>query len=246
MAATEKKYRVPKIVSADQGMPLWLRTVLLLLLLMVVVGVGMAWVTYRQGGNGIAQGFASLQSGGGDRVKALEQERNEWRRELAMVTQAAEVDKEALLAIRDQIKSIQDERLKMEEELTFLRGIVSTSSKKQVLRVQNFKLDSGLEERQYVYRFSVSQVINSGMVVKGRIELTIQGLQDGQAKALRLEHLSEEKISSHKMRFRYFQKVEGKLNLPDGFQPATITIDVKPSSAKLAPVSESYDWPPIS
>lgn len=241
MMGIERKYRVPRIVGAHQGVPLWLRIGLLLLLV-----AGVAWLAYQQGGNGIAQGFVSLQSGGRDRVKTLEEERNELRRELAMVKQAAEVDKEALLAIRDQIKSIQDERLKMEEELAFLRGIVSTTSKKQVLRVQNFKLDPGLEERQYVYKFSVSQVINSGMVVKGRIEMTIQGLQDGQAKTLRLEQLSKEKINGHKMRFRYFQNIEGKLYLPEGFQPASITIDVKPSGGKLAPVSESYNWSPIS
>ncbi|MCU7941370.1 MAG: hypothetical protein KZQ87_01690 [Candidatus Thiodiazotropha sp. (ex Cardiolucina cf. quadrata)] len=235
-----KKYHVPKIVGADEGVPRWIRLCLLLLLLS-----GVAWMAYKQGGSSLAQGFARLQSGM-DHVQTLEQERNELRRQLAMVKQAAEVDREALLAIREQIKKLQDERLKMEEELTFLRGIVSTSSKQQVLRVQNFKLEAGIEAQQFVYKFSVSQVINSGSVVKGRIELSIMGLQDGQAKLLKLEELSDEKLSSHKMRFRYYQNVEGKLHLPTGFEPATITIDVKPSSSKLKPVSEAYNWSPIS
>ncbi|MES9971771.1 MAG: DUF6776 family protein [Candidatus Thiodiazotropha sp.] len=235
-----KKYRVPKIVGANQGVPHWLRLSLLILLL-----GGVAWLAYQQGGSSIAQGFARLQSGM-DHVKSLEQERNDLRRELAMVKQAGDVDRQALLAIRDQVKKLQDERLKMEEELTFLRGIVSTSTKKQVLRVQNFKLEPGLEAQQFIYRFSVSQVINSGSVVKGKIEVAVMGLQDGRSKLLKLQELSDEKLSSHKMRFRYYQNVEGKVHLPAGFQPASITIDVKPSSAKLKPVSESYNWSPIS
>ncbi|MEW8028690.1 MAG: DUF6776 family protein [Candidatus Thiodiazotropha sp.] len=235
-----KKYRVPKIVGADEGVPRWVRLTLLLMLL-----GGVAWLAYKQGGSSLAQGFARLQSGM-DHVQTLEQERNELRRELAMAKQAAEVDREALLSIRDQIKKLQDERLKMEEELTFLRGIVSTSSKQQVLKVQNFKLERGLEAQQFVYKFSVSQVINSGRVVKGKIEVAVMGLQDGQTRLLKLEDLSDEKLSSHKMRFRYYQNVEGKVHLPADFQPATIKIDVKPSNAKLQPVSESYDWPPIS
>jgi hypothetical protein len=235
-----KKYRVPKIVGANQGTPYWIYLVLLLLF----VG-GVAWLAYKEGGNSLAQGFARLQSGL-DHVKSLEQERNELRRELTMVKQAAEVDREALVAVRDQIKKLQDERLKMEEELAFLRGILSTSSKQQVLRVQNFKLEPGLEARQFVYKFTVSQVINSGGIVKGKIEVTIVGQQDGQTKQLKLEELSDEKLSSYKMRFRYYQNVEGNVHLPEGFEPATIKIDVKPSSSKLNPVSESYNWSPIS
>jgi hypothetical protein len=163
-----------------------------------------------------------------------------------MVKQAAEVDREALVAIRDKIKGLQSERLKMEEELAFLRGIVTTSSKEQVLRVQNFKLQPGLEEQQYDYTYTVSQVINSGSVVKGKIEMSFSGLKGGQATQLELKQLSEEKLSSHKMRFRYFQNVEGKLRLPKDFQPATIKIEVKPTGSKIAPVSETFKWPPVS
>ncbi|MBT3047881.1 MAG: hypothetical protein G8D61_14090 [gamma proteobacterium symbiont of Ctena orbiculata] len=235
-----RKYRVPKIVGADEMVPRWVRFGLLLVLL-----GGVAWLAYQKGGSGLAQGFARLQSGM-DRVELLEQERNELKRELAMVKQTAEVDREALTAIREQIKGFQDERLKMEEELAFLRGIVSTSSKKQSLRVQNFKLEPGLEAQQFVYKFSVSQVINSGSVVKGKIEITVTGLQDGETRQLKLDALSKEKLSSHKMRFRYYQNVEGMILVPQGFEPATIMIDVKPSSSKLAPVSESYNWSPLS
>jgi hypothetical protein len=241
MVIDKKKYRVPKIVAAHQRPPLWLYLVLVLLIL-----GGVSWLAYQQGDSGIAEGFARLQSGGKGRIERLEQERNDLKRELAMVKQAAEVDREALLAIRDKIKGLQSERLKMEEELAFLRGIVTTSSKKEVLRVQNFKLQPGLEEQQYIYTYTVSQVINSGSVVKGKIEMSFSGLKGGQATQLELKQLSEEKLSSHKMRFRYFQNVEGKLRLPKDFQPAKIKIEVKPTGSKLAPVSETFNWPPVS
>lgn len=236
-----KKYRVPKIVAAHQGPSLWLRLSFLLLIL-----GGVAWLAYQQGGSGIADGLARLQSGGKGRVELLKQERNDLKRELAMVKQAAEVDREALVAIRDQIKAMQSERLKMEEELAFLRGIVSTSSKKQVLRIQNFKLEPGLEAHQYVYKYTVSQVINSGSVVKGKIEMSITGLRGGEITLLNLEQLSEETLSSHKMRFRYFQNIEGKLRIPTDFEPAKIKIEVKPSGKKLAPVDETFEWSPLS
>ncbi|MCU7843794.1 MAG: hypothetical protein KZQ93_08120 [Candidatus Thiodiazotropha sp. (ex Monitilora ramsayi)] len=203
-------------------------------------------MAYQQGSSGETAGFTVLQPNTTEQIEALEKERDELRRELAMVKQAAEIDRESILTIRDQIKQFQDERLQMEEELAFLRGIVSTTSKKQGLRVQNFRLEPGLETGQFLYKFSVSQVINSGIVAKGKIEISVEGLQDGRSKQLTLDQLSAEEMASIKMRFRYFQNVEGRLLIPEGFEPASIHIDVKPSSNKLAPVKETYKWSPFS
>jgi hypothetical protein len=236
-----RKFRPPKIVSAQERRPLWLRLLLLLILILVV-----SWVAYQQGSGGGSAAFVGLQPDAKRQIEALKEERDGLRRELTMVKQAAEIDRESILSIRDQIKQSQDERLKMEEELAFLRGIVSTTSKKQGLRVQNFKLEPGLEAGQYLYRFSVTQVINSGILAKGVIEVNIEGLQNGHSKRLGLSQVTEEKLDKIKMRFRYFQNIEGTLQIPDGFKPAAIEVDVKPSGSKLQPVKETFNWSPIS
>ena len=90
--------------------------------------------------------------------------------------------------------------------------------------------------------FTVSQVINSGQTAKGRILLSAEGLQDGASRTLTLSEMSDGKEQSIKMRFRYFQNVEGGVKLPEGFVPATLTIEVKPDNGKMAPVTETYDW----
>lgn len=236
-----RQFRPPRIVSARASLPLWLRALLLVLLLLIV-----AWVAYQQGSGGSAGGFVGLRPDTSQQIEVLEQERDALRRELKMVKQAAEIDRGSIVSIRDQIKQYQDERLKMEEELAFLRGIVSTTNKQRALRVQNFKLEPALENGQYIYKFSVSQVINSGIVARGVIELNIEGLQNGRSKRLSLAQVSADKIDRIKMRFRFFQNIEGKLQLPKGFEPATIEIDVKPKGKKLAPVKESFNWSPIS
>lgn len=235
------KYNAPRIVASSQRLSIWLRLSMVLILLL-----GVAWVAYQQGLSGETTGLAVLQPNAKAQIERLQQERDELRRELSMVKQAAEIDRESIITIREQIKKFQDERLKMEEELAFLRGIVSTTSKKQGLRVQNFRLEPGLETGQFIYKFSVSQVINSGILAKGIIDISVEGLLDGRSKQLSLKQLSEEKQTSIKMRFRYFQNVEGKLQIPEGFEPASIHIDVKPSVKKLAPVTETYNWSPFS
>ena len=238
---SDLRYRAPKIVTSGGSWSPWWRA-----LLLVVVMLAVAWVAYLQGSSGNGVGLVGLQPDARQQIKALEEERNELRRELAMVKQAADIDRESILSVRERIKQFQDERLKMEEELAFLRGIVSTTSKKQALRVQNFRLEPGLETGQYLYKFSVSQVINSGIIAKGKIEISVEGLQDGHTQQLNLSEISDDKADSIKMRFRFFQNIEGKLTLPDGFEPATINIEVKPSGEKLETVKESFNWSPIS
>lgn len=237
-----RKYQAPRIVRPNEGSPRWLR---LLLLLLMILGAG--WLGYQQGSTGGSAGFAMLQpTDAKQQIKALEQERNDLRRELTMVKQSAEIDRESIVSVREKIKQFQDERLKMEEELAFLRGIVSTGSKKHTLQVQNFRLEPGLESGQYTYKFSVCQVINSGIVAKGRIEINVEGLQNGRSTVLNLSKLADDRADSIKMRFRFFQNIEGKLQIPDGFEPATINVEVKPSNDKLEPVKESYNWSPDS
>lgn len=237
----EKKYRVPKIVSADNKGLSWLRIALLLLMLL-----GVGWYAYQLGGSDKQMGVVGFIPSAKDKLKAMEEERDELRRQVSMLQQSSQVDQEAMLAIKEQIKQFQDERLKMEEELAFLRGIVSTSSNKKGLRIQNFKLEPGLEHDLFTYKFSVSQVINSGLVAKGSINLKVEGLLDGSSKILQLGAVSTEKLENHKMRFRFFQNIEGKLKLPEGFIPATLTIEVKPVNGKLAPVTETFNWSPVT
>jgi hypothetical protein len=131
----------------------------------------------------------------------------------------------------------------MHEELAFLRGIVSENPDKTGLRVQKFKLEPGMEENRFNYHFSVSQVINSGTTAKGKIHIKLEGVQDEQAVTLGLKDLTGGKLRNHKMRFRFFQNVEGTLILPDGFVPVKFVIELEPEGKKKDKVTAIYDWP---
>jgi hypothetical protein len=234
----DKKYQVPKIIASHEVVPIWLRIALLLSL---IIGVG--WLGYQMAVPDLTGGIVGFSPFKEKRLRDLTEERDELRRQVKMVQQEAEMDQVALRSVKEQIKQFQDERLEMEEELTFLRGIVSDGSNKTGLRVQKFKLQPGLEAGQFNYQFSVSQVISSDTQAKGRINISLEGLQDGQAAVLGLKELTKEKLRSHKMLFRFFQNVEGTLKLPTGFSPAKMIIELQPDDKKLDKVTAIYDWP---
>ena len=239
--AIDKKYRVPRIIASHEAAPVWLRGALLLLL---ILGVG--WLGYQMAVPDLTGRIVGFNPFKEKMLKDLKEERDELRRQLKMVQQEAEMDQLALRSIKEQIKQFQNERLEMEEELAFLRGIVSDGNNKSGLRVQKIKLEPGLETGQFNYQFSVSQVMSSDSPAKGRINISLEGLQDGQAAVLGLKELTKEKLRSHKMQFRFFQNVEGTLKLPAGFTPAKMIIEVQPDDKRLDVVTAIYDWPDMN
>jgi hypothetical protein len=236
-----RHYKAPRIQGPDEGRFSILR---ILLLMLLVAGAG--WAGYQLAGSGVDPTLIAVDPDAKEQIKELEAERDEMLRRIAMAEQSANMDKLALKAVKREFKKLQTERQKLEEELAFLSGIVSTDSKSAALRVQQFKLKPSGEAQAYTYRFTVSQVINSGIIAKGAIHLKVNGSINGENRELGLDSLTKEKKKSIKMRFKYYQNVEGSLKLPDGFSPTKLTIEVKPTNNKLAPVTMTYDWQPMS
>ena len=153
-----------------------------------------------------------------------------------------EIDQESLSKLQDQLKAGQNERLKIEEELAFLRGMVSSKLGKGVLRLQQLQLKPGEAENQFHYAFTVSKVIKNSDYLDGFVYLTLSGELNGKKRALPLKQASEDEQEKIKMRFKHFQNIEGKLLLPSGFKPSGVTIEVKPEGDEFKAIKKSYKW----
>lgn len=175
-------------------------------------------------------------------IEKLEEERGELRRQVAELERRNQIDEEAVDRAREELKSFQSERLKLEEEVAFLRGIMSSGSGKQGLRIHDLRLDRLGSENLFRFRFTVSNVRKDTGVTSGRIWVTLEGNQDGKVSTLPLEAVTADKVGSLKMRFRYFQKVDGQIELPQGFQPTAVSIEVRPGSGRQKPVTQRFDW----
>ena len=153
-----------------------------------------------------------------------------------------EIDQQSLSMIQGQLKSYQDERLKMEEELVFLRGMISSKLGKGILHLQWQKLEPGKEENSFLYAFTVSKVIKDSEYLEGAVHVEVTGEQDGKQRSLPLVNVDKGGQEEVKMRFKYFQNIEGEFLIPDGFKPSGVTIEVKPVGEKFKPVKKSFKW----
>lgn len=95
---------------------------------------------------------------------------------------------------------------------------------------------------QYRYLFTVIKKSSSDTKVLGEIEITVAGLRNGESEELSLSKLTNGRKKAHKLGFRNFQKIEGRFELPTGFEPSEMVIAVKPSSSSYIPFTNAYDW----
>ena len=176
------------------------------------------------------------------RIDSLSEARSALRRQVAILERSSQIDREAAEAAKERFEEFEDERVRLQEDLAFYRGIVAPETRKHGLRVRDFQLEA-VSDGAYRYRFSLTQVFKNSKAVRGSVDLSVTGAVDGDTKTLVLGQLPGAVPSEpHKFRFKYFQNFEGEFKLPEGFLPREGIIDVQPQGERVSPVQERFEW----
>ncbi|TVO72469.1 DUF6776 family protein [Sedimenticola selenatireducens] len=175
-------------------------------------------------------------------IAVLEAERGQLREQIAALERAAQIDHEAMRQVREELRQSQTSHQEMANELALLRGIVETSVKSEGLYIQGFRLSKGAEPQVYRFNFTVSQALKSAGAAVGWMQLALEGQQDGEASVLALKEITKEKEEKLKMRFRHFQDVDGLIQVPEGFNPERVIVEINPTNNKLPQIKKTFDW----
>ncbi len=175
-------------------------------------------------------------------INSLNEEKVGLLQRVTKLKHMGQIDRESLSRVQDELKNDQNERLKMEEELVFLRSIVSSKSGNSILHLQRIKLQRGQRDNSFLFSFTVSKVLRAPEFIEGHVALVLTGEQDGVKLTLPLKQVTREKQDNMKMRFKHFQNMEVEFLLPGRFKPSGVTIEVKPTGKKFAPVKKNFEW----
>jgi hypothetical protein len=88
----------------------------------------------------------------------------------------------------------------------------------------------------------VSQRGRNDQIARGTVDVSIEGKNEGKPVTLQLADVSKDVKKPMKFGFKYFQKFEGVMNLPDAFQADSLHVKVKPSTGKIKAVEEQFAW----
>jgi len=218
----------------------------LLMTLALVLAVGAAVGSYFLG---YTQG-ESLQAGAVDERNQLREqvarysaEAEELRQQLANVRLGSEVDQQASEELRTQVISLKEEVTSLEENIAFYRGIMAPDENRSGLTIGSLNVIGTGSAREYRYKLVVQQLATNHQVLNGHVNFNIVGREGDETVSLPLYRLSAAQDSENiRLRFRYFQNIEGRLTLPEGFEPERIEIVARSTGNNPQTVEERFGW----
>ena len=179
------------------------------------------------------------------RNELSEQEANNHalRAKIAMLDTAAKIDSEAYRRVEAALVDLQTKILDQQEDIAFYRGIVSPDDTAG-LRIQNFSLSRAIGPQTFNMQLVLAQAFRSGRQLVGHVELSVDGMRQGEAVRLGLRDLLADEAPPSRLNFsfRYFQDLTVELVLPRGFAPQRVIVRITPEGKSAKTVEESFDW----
>ncbi|MCP4040725.1 MAG: hypothetical protein GY731_02060 [Gammaproteobacteria bacterium] len=161
---------------------------------------------------------------------------------VAILEQAAQVEKMAYSRVDQALKEFQDDRMELWEELEFYRGVVGNRPKNKGITIHDFKLVPVEGGREYRFKIVLTRVGKNDKVMQGTVEVTIDGVLEGSQTRLALSELSGPPNQELGFRFSHFQRLEGRLILPVGLEPHRLLVVVATSGKLPTQVEKTYEW----
>ena len=178
-------------------------------------------------------------------VEALSEGNTVLRERVAILERAQQVEGKAYEDVDVHLRSLQDEVLALKEEIAFYRGIVS-AGKEKGLKIQTFVVDKESSSGGYRFQLVLTQHLKRVKVISGTVKLNIVDVENGKPTRLLLSDMSGRQANSLKFEFKFFQRIEGRFTLPDGFKPDRLQIQVVSKGKKPASVEKSFEWQGIT
>lgn len=153
----------------------------------------------------------------------------------------ADVVRRANALLRTSERQRQDEIASLRADLAFYRRLGGANGSQAALAVHHMELETTGSPRVYLLVFTLTQNLRWASSVAGRIQLGVDGIQDGVAKHLDSKQLLAETADPLRFQFKYFQQFERLITLPDGFVANRLTIRLRSGSLGSA-VEQSMQW----
>jgi len=173
-------------------------------------------------------------------INKLVDENAEMRESLVRAQRALQMDQVAYGKLNESLQRSDKEIVKLKEEISFYRAILSPNNKVAGLHIQSMKLESTVDPSVFQYKLVVIQALKHDRNVYGTAYLEVKGLQGGQQKVLNFPAKNQRQIN---VNFKYFQDIEGEMKIPLNFSPSSITVKVVTRGQDAKTVEKDYPWP---
>jgi len=159
------------------------------------------------------------------RIRGLEAENERQRGQLEAAEVARRVDQEGYKQVYKSLGDMQSQIARLNQDLSFYRGLVQPDSITHV-KVQQMQIVPETAAGQYRLKFVLMQTGKPDSVVAGSAAISIDGLRQGKPSTLSFAQVTPTRRAGLTYSFRYFQDYEEPIQLPPGFEPTRIGVEI--------------------
>ena len=183
--------------------------------------------------------FFGYQSGFDNRVPLVLDEAGLKARISKLETRLS-VESETLHQLRTELANKESKVGDLERELVFYRDIMSSSEDVSSVKVREPDISWRPDSRELEYRAVVQRLAPGTQSYKGdlRVELIdpVGGVLD----------VAYSSTPAHTIGFKYFQRISGIIEVPEGFTPTELRFAIKLSKPRKRSFEHSFAWQEVS
>lgn len=215
------------------------------LLLLSALVAGSVVGAYKLGQHGALNGYSRAQrdlAAVRAELEAVRKAENQLRQQRENAYLGAEVDRKSLEDVRQEVVDLKAALAALEEENQFYRNLMAPDGDKRGLNFGPVEIAQTDRPRTFRYKVVVQQLA-AEQEMAGTLNFNVVGLQDGAVKVLALKELSSTiNSNSIKLRFKYFQSIEGELVLPEGFEPERVELEARAGGGNPNVIEKRFAW----
>lgn len=153
------------------------------------------------------------------------------------------MDQRANEEVQSTINSLRQRIMQLEQDVSFYRQVMAPEQLETGLIIAEFDVTPAETPNHYRYKAVFRQAGAGDSVLEGRVEIAVSGVRNGESVEMPLQDLVPEPGTVEStLNFRYFQNIEGDIQVPEDFVPRQIEVradSIKPTERK---VEKIFNW----
>jgi len=178
-----------------------------------------------------------------DANRQLEQDNDTLHERVIALERIASVDKQTETFLQKEIRELQDEVFVLKGELAFYRGIMESADQAKGLNIHSIYVRRVEQANTYRMKLVLTHVANDDAEAAGNMSIAIEGLQNGTGRLLALSDVSSDPAPDLTFKFRNFKRFDASLQLPGGFVPQRVIVELQLNDQKPSKIKKVFDWP---
>ena len=191
------------------------------------------WQSATQALDDLEEGHAAILLENTRLKEGLEFEKAKSKRDLQIKRQAYDEIAQTLAITSKEVANLND-------NVRFYESIIEGDENKQGLQIKTVSLHENGTAGHYRYKIIIVNGDYGKNKSKGKLTIELEGMKAGKLSTIQIA--GKKSGASSSLLFKYYQRVEGVIIVPDGFNPQRMHVTAKLTGGKADKKEKWYNW----